>query len=195
MSLTLWISGVGNLIFGDAVLTTGTIGQVLILLILFTMFFASLLLAVTSFAKSFKEAQAYLIPLMLLALTPGVTSLMPGIEFTPILATVPLVNVVLLAKEVLQGDASWSTAAVTLVCDCIYAMASLSVASRLFGASAAVQGGQGSWRDWLVQPNGPRKSRHRSDGHDVGLCFPYSLCQRQYPSEVSDRCRFKSTYG
>lgn len=151
MSLTLWISGVGNLIFGDAVLTTATIGQVLILLILFTMFFASLLLAVTSFAKSFKEAQAYLIPLMLLALTPGVTSLMPGIEFTPILATVPLVNIVLLAKEVLQGDASWSTAAVTLVCNCIYAMASLSVASRLFGASAAVQGSQGSWRDWFTR--------------------------------------------
>lgn len=155
MALTLWISGVGQLIFGNSVLTTATIGQVLVLLILFTMFFASLLLAVTSFAKSFKEAQAYLIPLMLLALTPGVTSLMPGIEFTPILATVPLVNIVLLAREVLQGDSSWSTAVVTLVCNCVYAMASLTIASRLFGASAAVQGSQGSWRDWLTRAHRP----------------------------------------
>ncbi|MFO0942553.1 MAG: ABC transporter permease subunit [Pirellulales bacterium] len=155
MSLTLWISGVGQLIFGNSVLTTATIGQVLVLLILFTMFFASLLLAVTSFAKSFKEAQAYLIPLMLLALTPGVTSLMAGIEFTPVLATVPLVNIVLLAREVLQGDSSWSTAVVTLVCNCVYAMASLTIASRLFGASAAVQGSQGSWRDWLTRAHRP----------------------------------------
>jgi ABC-2 type transport system permease protein/sodium transport system permease protein len=153
MTLTLWISGVGKLIFGESSLTTATVGQVLILLILFTMFFAALLLAVTSFAKSFKEAQAYLIPLMLLALTPGVTSLMPGIEFSPILATLPLVNIVLLAREVLQGDASWNTGAVTLVCNCVYAMAALTVAARLFGASAAVQGSQGSWRDWLTRPS------------------------------------------
>jgi sodium transport system permease protein len=152
MTLTLWISGVGQFIFGNTTLTTATIGQVLILLILFTMFFAAILLAVTSFAKSFKEAQAYLIPLMLLALAPGVTSLMPGIEFTPVLATVPLVNIVLLAREVLQGDANWSTGLVTLVCNCVYAMAALTIAARLFGASAAVQGSQGSWRDWLTRP-------------------------------------------
>lgn len=152
MSLTLWISGVGKLIFGETSLTTATLGQVLVLLILFTMFFAALLLAVTSFAKSFKEAQAYLIPLMLLALTPGVTSLMPGIEFTPVMATLPLVNIVLLAREVLQEGASWSNGVVTLVCNAIYAMAALSLAARLFGASAAVQGSQGSWRDWLTRP-------------------------------------------
>lgn len=155
MSLTLWISGVGQLIFGNSVLTTAIVGQVLVLLILFTMFFASLLLAVTSFAKSFKEAQAYLIPLMLLALTPGVTSLMPGIQFTPILATVPLVNIVLLAREVLQGDSSWSTAIVTLICNSVYAMASLTIAARLFGASGAIQGSQGSWRDWLTRARKP----------------------------------------
>lgn len=151
MSLMLWFSGVGQIIFGNSPLNAATIGQVLALLILFTMFFAALLLAVTSFAKSFKEAQAYLIPLMLLALTPGVTSLMPGIQFTPVLATVPLVNIVLLAREVLQGDANWGTTVVTLVCNSIYAMASLTIASRLFGASAAVQGSQGSWRDWLTR--------------------------------------------
>jgi sodium transport system permease protein len=152
MSFTLWVSGVGRLIFGESTLTAATIGQVLILLILFTMFFAALLLAVTSFAKSFKEAQAYLIPLMLLALTPGVTSLMPGIQFTPLLATVPLVNIVLLARELLQGDVSWNAAVVTLVCNCIYAMAALTIAARLFGASAAIQGSQGTWQDWFTRP-------------------------------------------
>ncbi|MCA9134360.1 MAG: ABC transporter permease subunit, partial [Planctomycetales bacterium] len=82
MTVTLWVSGIGKLVFGDGVLSAGVVGTVLVLLVLFTMFFAALLLAVTSFAKSFKEAQAYLIPLMLLALTPGVMSLLPGIQFT-----------------------------------------------------------------------------------------------------------------
>ncbi len=35
------------------------------LLVLFAAFFSAVLLCLTSFARSFKEAQAYLIPLML----------------------------------------------------------------------------------------------------------------------------------
>jgi sodium transport system permease protein len=152
MTTTLWVSGIGKLIFGEGVLSAGVIGTVLLLLVLFTMFFAALLLAVTSFAKSFKEAQAYLIPLMLLALTPGVMSLLPGIKFTSLLATVPLVNIVLLAREVLNGDADWNTAMVAILCNGIYALAALSVASRLFGIDASTPGSQGSWRDLFSRP-------------------------------------------
>lgn len=152
MSLTLWVSGIGKLLFGDGLLSLGVIGTVLALLVLFTMFFAALLLAVTSFAKSFKEAQAYLIPLMLLALTPGVMSLMPGIKFTSLLATVPLVNIVLLARQVLVGAAEWNTALVAIICNSVYALAALAVASRLFGSDASMQGSQGSWRDLMMRP-------------------------------------------
>jgi sodium transport system permease protein len=152
MSITLWVSGIGKLVFGAGLLSPGVIGTVLALLVLFTMFFAALLLAVTSFAKSFKEAQAYLIPLMLLALTPGVLSLLPGIKFTGLLATVPLVNIVLLARQVLMGGAEWNTAMVAIICNGIYALAALAVASRLFGSDASMQGSQGSWRDLMLRP-------------------------------------------
>lgn len=153
MTITLWVSGIGAMIFGESSLSAGVVGTILILLILFTMFFAALLLAVTSFAKSFKEAQAYLIPLMLLALTPGVMSLLPGIKFTNLLATVPLVNIVLLAREVLIGSAEWNTAIVAVICNAIYALAALAIASRLFGSDASLQGSKGSWRDLLTRPS------------------------------------------
>ncbi len=152
MTVTLWVSGIGKMVFGENTLTLGTLGTVLLLLVLFTMFFAALLLAVTSFAKSFKEAQAYLIPLMLLALTPGVMSLLPGIRFTTLLATVPLVNIVLLAREVLSGTAEWNTALVAVMCNTIYALAALVIASRLFGSDASMQGSKGSWRDLMSRP-------------------------------------------
>src|SRR4029450_7862921 len=42
--------------------------------------FSAFLLCVTSFARSFKEAQAYLIPLMLVSLAPGFLSILPGME-------------------------------------------------------------------------------------------------------------------
>ncbi len=152
MTITLWASGIGNLLFGDATLSIGTIGQILALLILFTTFFSALLLAITSFARSFKEAQAYLIPVMLLALTPGVLSLLPGIRFTTLLATVPLVNIVLLARQLLTGAVEWNTALVAVCCTGIYAATALAVASRLFGSDASLQGSQGSWRDLVRRP-------------------------------------------
>ena len=52
------------------------------LMVLFAAFFSAIMLAVTSFARSFKEAQAYLIPVMLLAISPGLLSLMPGLQLT-----------------------------------------------------------------------------------------------------------------
>ncbi len=157
MTITLWVSGIGKLVFGEGVLSAGVVGTVLVLLVLFTMFFAALLLAVTSFARSFKEAQAYLIPLMLLALTPGVMSLLPGIEFTGLLATVPLVNIVLLAREVLVGSAEWNSALVAVICNGIYALAALALASRLFGSDASMHGSGGSWRDLLLRPARPHR--------------------------------------
>ncbi|MEM8733603.1 MAG: ABC transporter permease subunit/CPBP intramembrane protease, partial [Planctomycetota bacterium] len=184
MTITLWVSGIGKLIFGDGILSSGVIGTVLILLVLFTMFFAALLLAVTSFAKSFKEAQAYLIPLMLLALTPGVMSLLPGIKFTSLLATVPLVNIVLLAREVLNGDADMNTALVAVVCNGIYSLAALSVASRLFGSDASMHGSQGSWKDLFSTP----KERRRFPAIDqmaltMAIMFPlYFVLSSALPS-------------
>ena len=152
MTVTLWASGMGRVIFGQATLSTAMIGQVLALLILFTTFFSALLLAITSFAKSFKEAQAYLIPVMLLALTPGVLSLLPGIRFTNLVATIPLVNIVLLARQLLTDSVEWNTALVAVICTGIYAATALAVASRLFGSDASMQGSQGSWSDLLSRP-------------------------------------------
>lgn len=152
MTITLWASGMGRVIFGQATLSVAMVGQVLALLILFTTFFSALLLAITSFARSFKEAQAYLIPVMLLALTPGVLSLLPGIRFTNLMATIPLVNIVLLARQLLTDSVEWNTALVAVICTGIYAATALAVASRLFGSDASMQGSQGSWRDLLRRP-------------------------------------------
>ena len=78
---------------------------VLLLLILFAAFFSAVLLLVTSFARSFKEAQAYVVPLMVVSLAPGFMSVMPGLELGPLMSVVPLANIVLLARDVLEGDA------------------------------------------------------------------------------------------
>lgn len=152
MSITLWASGLGRLVFGGNGLTLLTTFQILCLLVLFAMFFSAILLSITSFAKSFKEAQAYLIPVMLVSLAPGVLSLLPEVRLTNWLAAVPLANIVLLSRDVLVGAAGREAGVIAIVCTVVYAIAAIAVASRLFGSDASLQGSQGSWKDFFRRP-------------------------------------------
>jgi ABC-2 type transport system permease protein/sodium transport system permease protein len=146
MGATLWAGGFLKYLVGDATISPWVIFQILALLVLFSAFFAAVLLALTSFARSFKEAQAYLIPLMLVSLAPGVLSLMPNIELTGLLAVVPLVNIVLLARDLLLGNPHPAASAMAVLSTAVYAAAALSVAARLFGSDALLGSTRVMWR-------------------------------------------------
>ncbi|PAY17868.1 CPBP family intramembrane metalloprotease domain-containing protein [Rhodopirellula sp. SM50] len=126
--------------------------QILGLLVLFSGFFAAVLLSLTSFARSFKEAQAYLIPVMLLSLTPGMLSLMPGVTLNGPLAIAPLINIVLLAREVLQGTAQAAPAVITVLSTVGYAAAAIAIASKLFGSDAVSRTSGQSFGAMLKRP-------------------------------------------
>ena len=102
MTITAHSTGLAASLFGGG-MTLGVAVKVLLLLALFAAFFSAILLALTSCARSFKEAQAYIIPLMLVCLVPGVLCLLPGLEFAGWMAVTPLVNIVMLARDVLEG--------------------------------------------------------------------------------------------
>lgn len=147
MTITLSATGLGEALFGEGGLSLVVMGQVFGLLLLFVAFFAAILLAVTSFARSFKEAQAYLIPLMLFSLAPGMIGLLPGLEFNGILAVTPLLNMVILARDLLQGDVNLLLTVVAVLATAIYAMGALALAARIFGADAILLSNHVSWRD------------------------------------------------
>ncbi len=152
MWITMQASGMGKVLFGDSGFSLFAVMQILPLLLVFACFFSAILLALCSFARSFKEAQAYLIPVMLFSLAPGVLSLMPGIEFTPTLAIVPLVNVILLSRDILTGTAPFLPATAAILSTIVYAAAALGLAARLFGMDATSHGAEGSWGDLIRRP-------------------------------------------
>ncbi|MCA9067303.1 MAG: CPBP family intramembrane metalloprotease, partial [Planctomycetaceae bacterium] len=156
MLVTLYASGLESLIFGERGLSLIVMGQILALLILFAGFFSAVLLALTSFARSFKEAQAYLIPLMLVALAPGIFSLTPGLKMNGLLAVVPLVNIVLLGRDLLEGQMVPLLFAGVVISTVLYAVLALSVAARVFGSDAILYGSQGNLKDLLRRPQHTR---------------------------------------
>jgi ABC-2 type transport system permease protein/sodium transport system permease protein len=176
MTTTLYLSGIGPMLFGAEGLSPLVFGQVLALLLLFAAFFSAVLLALTSFARSFKEAQAYLVPLMLLALMPGVLSLIPGLQLQGPLAIAPLINVALLARDLLEGSAGAMTAVVVVTATLLYALAALALAARVFGAEAVLYSQTGGWADLFRRP------RERTDAATLAaalvcaaLLFPSSF--------------------
>ncbi len=108
-----------------------------ILLLLGLMFpiaclFSSALLSVALFAKSFKEAQSYVTPLMFLVILPAMISFLPGFELDWRLVFIPVVNISMAAKEVLMGSYKWGFILLIFVSTFIYAGFSIFVTKRLF---------------------------------------------------------------
>lgn len=156
--ITLSFGGLGQALLGKNGFSIWMLVQILPLLVIFASFFSAILLALCSFARSFKEAQAYLIPVMLLSLGPGLITLMPNVQFTTLLGVVPLVNILLLSRDIMLGQSSLVPAFAAVFSTIIYACATLVVASRLFGAEAATAGSQETWAELLGRP---KKSRLR----------------------------------
>ncbi|OFC72249.1 ABC transporter permease [Alteromonas confluentis] len=65
--------------------------------------FASVLLSLSIYARSFKEAQGYMTPLVMFTIVPVIMAMLPGVELKGGWAWVPLTNVALAIKELIKG--------------------------------------------------------------------------------------------
>jgi sodium transport system permease protein len=152
MAVTLWASDPTHQFIDEKSLTIWLIPQILGLLLLLAAFYSGVLLALTSFARSFKEAQAYLIPLMLASLLPGMIGLLPGLRLEGPLAVAPLINIVLLARDLLEGAAKPFSAVVVVLTTALYAVAAVAVAARTFGAEAVLSAQESGWGELFRRP-------------------------------------------
>lgn len=109
-----------------------TIGWVVLLMIPMSVFFSALLIAVAIAARSFKEGQSYVTPILMGVIIPAMVSFVPGIELNWGLAVVPVVNLCLALKEVLLGIHDPLLIAVVFFSTTVYAAFALFVATRMF---------------------------------------------------------------
>lgn len=155
MITTIWAFRLDTFLIGEGGLTIGMISKVFGLLVLFAAFFSALLLVVTSFARSFKEAQAYLIPIILLSLGPGLMALSPDLKLAGPMAACPLLNILLLARDVLQDKVQLLPAAVAIFSTVLYGLLAISLAASIFGTDNILYGSGGSWKELFVPPLQP----------------------------------------
>lgn len=156
MFVTLFSLQLDTVLLGEQGFTLILAIKLFCVLSVFALFYSAVLLFLTSSARSFKEAQAYLIPLLLLSIGPGLIILIPGWTLGPGSAVAPLVNILLLSRDLLVGQASFLPAAVSLISTLLYGLAALCLAAQVFGTDAVAVGSRSLWRDFLRRPEEER---------------------------------------
>lgn len=93
---------------------------------------ASVLLLVSGYARSYKEAQLYFFPVFLVGLLPGLAALLPALPLRSAILVVPIANISVAVKEVLVGRLDpWALAAAWLVTAAAALAAGVAVARAL----------------------------------------------------------------
>lgn len=101
--------------------------------------FSGVMLATCSFARTFKEAQNYMMPVMIGVMIPAmIVSYMPTLRLEGVLTVLPVANVVALIRELFLGKFNVTAIVLVLGSTTLYAGAAVLAAARLFGQEAVL---------------------------------------------------------
>lgn len=104
----------------------------IVMLIPVAAIFSALVLSISIYAKSYKEAQNYMGPLTMVTFMPVLIAMLPGIKLNSVWAFVPITNVSLAIKEILKGTMDMSVVLSIFISTVIFACLALWFCSRCF---------------------------------------------------------------
>lgn len=116
---------------------------VILCVVAFALFISAITMCVTTFAKSFKEANNYTTPLLLVVMLTGYIGFIPNIEFTPIMAAIPVVNICLLIGNLLVFKYNLSLILIVLISNVAYAALAVMALSKIYNSEEILFGESG----------------------------------------------------
>ena len=106
----------------------------------FSLFVSAVTMCITAFAKSYKEANNYITPLMLVIMFTGYIGFIPNVELTQTMAMIPVANICLLIRNMLLFKIDYTAIAVVLLSNVAYAMFAVLFLSRIYDSEAILFG-------------------------------------------------------
>ncbi len=120
------------------IVTFNFLGGLLLMLLPLNIFFAGVMVPVTIYAKSFKEAQSILTPFSFLMFVPIIIGMLPTIEMSLPLSLVPILNVSLASKAMIAGTLQPLHYILTILSLIAFAVISVMFCIRWFESEANV---------------------------------------------------------
>jgi sodium transport system permease protein len=93
---------------------------------------AALMVGIALFAKSYKEGQSYLMPVILIVSFSAVAGMLPGAEISPTVALIPIFNSCQIVKQIFLGEMSTPMFALVVAVNIVYAAIAFVLAASLF---------------------------------------------------------------
>lgn len=133
--------------------------------ILLAGFVAAGMMIFASFASTFKEGQAMVTPFYLLVLLPAMFLQMPDIQFTPLLACIPIVNVTLMIRTVIAGQFHWMSILVSMGVSVLIIAICIRLAAYILQFEDVVSGSfSGGFTRFFKQRVLSRRQPHQPEG-------------------------------
>ncbi len=95
---------------------------------LLALFVAAIMLVLASFAQTFKEGQSMITPFYILLILPSIFMQDPDMEFSMLLAALPVLNIIMVIREAIMGVYHVPQIAVTFLSQIIFVAASIGFA-------------------------------------------------------------------
>ena len=114
-----------------------------------TFIISAVFLAVAAFAKGFKDGQNFLTPVYTLLVLPAGLTMLPTVELSTWSAFVPVLNIAVLIKSLLRGEAATQLVFLVLLSSATYAALAVLLAARVFEQEQVLLGGEESVRQVL----------------------------------------------
>lgn len=131
-----------NTAFGDMNLLqfVPSVIALLVCMPIFAMFASAVCLSICIFAKSFKEANNYSTPILLVFMFASMAGMLPNLTLTTKTALIPIVNVALFIKAVFELQFNWTNIILVLVSNIVYSVAAVMLMSKLFSSEEVLFG-------------------------------------------------------
>jgi sodium transport system permease protein len=95
------------------------------------LFISAGMMILASFARTYKEGQSMIAPFHIALMIPVMFLQGPGVEFSPMLAMIPVINAVIMIREAIQGIYQWPLIGITLTVEVLCILAALKLASMV----------------------------------------------------------------
>jgi len=122
----------------NEILSPQLIVTLYLLLIPLALFFAGVMIPISVYSRSFKEAQSILTPLNIVMVLPAMAGFFPGVELDYTTAFIPIVNVVLATKSIIAGNADMVLIGITFFSLILLAGLSVLISLRQFSKESMV---------------------------------------------------------
>lgn len=116
---------------------------ILLCIIIFAFLVSAVVLCITSLAKSFKEANNYMTPVIMIFMFPALVTMIPEVSLTAKTAALPVVNISLLIRDALTMDYNALNIAIVMISNIGYALVAVTFLSRIYNSENILFGTRG----------------------------------------------------